>query len=124
MESLTIEGTQKTPGITADAGQGLIEIRGRSHPENTAEFYRPLMDWADEYVTRPLGKTTINIELEYFNTSTSKVLLNILRKFEAIGNSRENVLVNWYYEDEDEDELETGEYYAQILNLGFNYIGV
>lgn len=124
MEFLTIEGTHKTPGITADAKQGVIEIRGRSHPENTAEFYRPLMDWADEYVTSPLEKTTINIELEYFNTSTSKVLLNILRKFEAIENSGENVTVNWYYEDEDEDELETGEYYSQILDLGFNYIGV
>jgi len=124
MNSLTIEGTNKTPGITADPQGGLVEIKGRSHPENTAEFYRPLMDWVDEYVTGPLEKTTINIELEYFNTSSSKVLLNILRKFEAIESSKENVLVNWYYEDGDEDDLETGEYFSQILDLTFKYIGI
>jgi len=110
--------------ITADPQGGLVEIKGRSQPENTAEFYRPLMDWVDEYVTKKKKKTTINIELEYFNTSSSKVLLNILRKFEAIESSKENVLVNWYYEDGDEDDLETGEYYSQILDLTFKYIGI
>ena len=124
MNSLTIEGTNKTPGITADPQQGLIEIKGRSHPENTAEFYHPLMDWTDEYVNSPPEKTTINIDLEYFNTSSSKVLLHLLRKFEAIENSKEKVLVNWYYEDGDEDDLETGEYYSQILELEFKYIGI
>ncbi len=123
MNSLAIEGTNKTPRITADPQQGLIEIKGRSHPENTAEFYRPLMDWVDEYISSPLEKTTINIDLEYFNTSSSKVLLMILRKFEAIENSKDKVLVNWYYEDGDEDDLETGEYYSQILELTFKYIG-
>jgi len=124
MNSLTVEGTNKTPGITADPRQGTIEIRGRSHPEDTAEFYRPLTEWVDEYIAAPADNTVISIDLEYCNTSSSKVILTILRKFEAIEGSRERVQVNWYYEEGDDDELETGEYYSQILNLGFKYIGI
>ena len=123
MELLIIEGTNKTPMIRADPSNGQIDIRGRSHPENTADFYRPLMDWADEYVSHPSGKTTINIALEYFNTSSSKVLLHILKKFEAIEEPSENVLVNWYYEDGDEDDLETGEYLSELTQLEFRFIG-
>ncbi len=124
MRSLLIEGTAKTPEITADHEQGLIEIKGRSHPENTAQCYWPLMDWADKYVKIPQEKTTISINLEYFNTSSSKVLLNILKKFEVIPDSKERVIVQWYYEANDEDDLETGEYIGQMTNLGFKYIGI
>jgi hypothetical protein len=124
MRSLFIEGTHKSPEISADADQGLVEIKGRSHPENTAKCYWPLMDWAEKYVKAPREKTTISINLEYFNTSSSKVILNILRKFEAIPDAKERVTVNWYYEANDEDDLETGEYLGQMTNLGFKFIGI
>lgn len=123
MDTLTLEATNKTPGINADPSKAQIDIRGRSHPENTADFYKPLMDWSDTFVAQPTGKITINIDLEYFNTSSSKVLLNILKKFEAIENHEDNVQVNWYYEDGDEDDLETGEYLSELTHLNFRFIG-
>ena len=124
MKSLSIEGTHKTPEISADQELGLIEIKGRSHPENTAQCYWPLTDWTDKYIKIPQEKTTININLEYFNTSSSKIILNILKKFETIPDAKERVVVNWYYEANDEDDLETGEYFSQMINLNFNFIGI
>ena len=124
MRSLFIEATAKTPEISADPEQGLIEIKGRSHPENTAQCYWPLMDWVDKYVKIPKEKTTISINLEYFNTSTSKVILNILKKFEAVPEPKESVTVEWYYEANDEDDLETGEYLAHMTELSFKYVGI
>ena len=76
MEKLSIEGTSKTPTITSDSDEGLLEIIGRSNPENSVEFYKPLMDWVDEYVQAPGPKTTVNIKLEHFNTSSSKMILD------------------------------------------------
>ena len=102
----------------------MIRIWGRSHPENTAQTYWPLMDWTDKYVKYPGEKTVISIELEYFNTSSSKVILNILKKFEAIPDAMKSVTVRWHYEANDEDDLETGESIAQMTNLNFEFVGI
>src|SRR4030043_2014463 len=108
MKSLSIEGTPKTPRILSDVDLGLIEIRGRSNPENASEFYRPLINWVDEYVKNPMEMTTVNIELEHFNTTSSKCILSILKKLESSRDSVKDVVVNWYYGKDDEDYRETG----------------
>ncbi len=80
MEPLTIEGTAKTPNVKFDAAQGLIEIKGRSIPENSIEFYKPLVDWLEEYGKGPSSLTKVNIQLEYFNTSSSKCIIDVFNK--------------------------------------------
>ena len=124
MQPLLIDGTFKTPTIKADADSGIIEIRGRSNPENAPDFYKPLLNWTDEYVKVPAAQTEVIIALEHFNTSSSKVILNMLRRLEVIPGSAKNVVVNWHYEADDEDERETGEYYAKLTNLSFKFTGV
>ena len=124
MTPLTIEGTNKTPSITSNIEQGIIEIRGRSHPENANAFYKPVLDWVEEYIKTPVAKTTVNLELEYFNTTSSKCILNLLKKLESSRDSTRDVVVNWYYEKDDEDERETGEFYQRMTELSFNYIEV
>lgn len=124
MKSLSIEGTPKTPRILSDINLGLIEIRGRSHPENASEFYRPLINWVDEYVKNPMEMTTVNIELEHFNTTSSKCILSILKKLESSRDSAKNVVVNWYYGKDDEDYRETGEYYEKMTELHFNFLEI
>ena len=84
MEPISIDGTPKTPTVKFDAGTGNIEIKGRSIPENSIEFYKPLVDWLEEYANGPMDKTTVNIQLEYFNTSSSKCILDVFKKLEAI----------------------------------------
>ena len=84
METINIEGTNKTPTIRSDARQGVVEIKGRSHPEDTVTFYKPLLNWVDEYSKNPVEKTTVHINLEHFNTSSSKCILDFLNKLESI----------------------------------------
>ena len=124
MNPLSIKGTMKTPTILSDIDKGIIEIRGRSNPENANAFYKPLIAWIDEYVKNPVDKTTVNLELEYFNTTSSKCILSLLKKLESSKDSTRDVIVNWYYEKDDPDERETGEFYEKMTELSFNFIGI
>jgi len=120
LDSLYIEGTLKTPTIKSNSQEGIIEIKGRSHPENPIEFYKPLSNWVAEYVRDPRLKTTINIQLEHFNTSSSKRILDLLRSFELILMTHNEVQVNWFYDDE--DILEAGETFQTMTKIPFRLI--
>lgn len=124
MEVIKIESTPKTPAVNFDPNEGLIEIRGRSIPENSIEFYRPLIEWIEKYAENPRPQTTVNVQFEYFNTSSSKCILDIFKRIENIYNAGHQVIVNWYYEEDDEDMLEAGEDYQSILKVPFKMIEV
>ena len=118
MDALTMEGSPKTPTVSFDAGSGVLELKGRSIPENSIEFYKPLFDWIDNYGNNPQAQTKVNIVLEYFNTSSSMCILDLFKKLENLnkgGNT--NVEVYWHYEEDDEDMLEAGEDYQAIVDL-------
>jgi len=120
MNSLLIEGTAKTPSVRFSAESSILELQGRSIPENSIEFYQPVYDWLDAYARGPAQTTTVRIQLEYFNTSSSKCLLDVLRKLEALHKSGKSaVKVEWMYEDEDEDMMEAGDDYRTIVTLPF-----
>jgi hypothetical protein len=124
MKPIIIDGTPKTPTIKFDAEEGIFEIKGRSIPENSVEFYKPIVDWLEEYKESPREKTVVDIRLEYFNTSSSKCILDVFKKLEAIHKSKNNVEVNWYYEEDDEDMLEAGEDYESIIRVPFKMIEI
>lgn len=121
MEDIKIEGTPKTPTVEFKHSDGTLLIKGRSIPENSIEFYKPLIDWIGAYAQSPQENTLVSIKLEYFNTSSSKCILDVFKKLESVGS---NVLIKWYYEEDDEDMLEAGEDYDAIINLPFNMIEV
>jgi hypothetical protein len=122
MTNINIEGTLKTPEIKFDSSIGLLEISGRSNPENSLLFYKPLFDFLAEYSTEPSQKTTLNIKLEHFNTSSSKCLLDIFNCLKRIRNTNKEIEINWYYEDDDLDIMEAGETYEAMTGLKFNLI--
>jgi len=124
MEPLNIENTPKTPSIKFLEEEGVVEIKGRSIPENSIEFYKPLVDWLEAYARSPLKKTIVNIQLEYFNTSSSKCILDVFKKLEGIHKSKHDVVINWYYEEDDEDMLEAGEDYESIIRVPFKMIEI
>jgi len=124
MEPIIIEGTQKTPTVEFNAEEGKIELKGRSIPENSIEFYNPLIAWLDEYGKNPKDETIVNIQLEYFNTSSSKCILDVFKKLESIAKAGHDIKVNWYYEEDDEDMLEAGEDYQSIIKLPFKMIEI
>lgn len=124
MENLHLEGTAKTPSIHFDASAGKLELKGRSIPENSVEFYKPLNDWIDSYGKTPVSQTEVDVKLEYFNTSSSKCILDLFKKLESISGERTAVTVNWFFETDDEDMEEAGQDYQAIIGLPFKIIEV
>jgi hypothetical protein len=120
MEPIYINGTNRTPFVSMDPS-GSFRIRGRSIHENPTAFFEPIMRWVDEYLKNPANTMVFDIELEYFNSGSSRFILDILR---VIMDKKANnkLIVNWYYEDGDDDLLERGQYYESILNTRFNFI--
>jgi len=124
MENLTLEGSAKTPTIKFDAENGVLELKGRSIPENSIEFYKPLNDWIDNYGGSPKPNTIVDVKLEYFNTSSSKCILDLFKQLEKLNSGNTEVKVNWYFEEDDEDMEEAGEDYQAIIDLPFKMIEV
>jgi SiaC family regulatory phosphoprotein len=124
MERIVIEGTPKTPTILFDMTSGFLEIKGRSIPENSIEFYKPLVEHLERYAQQPLNTTNVNIQLEYFNTSSSKCILDVFKKLEVIAKAGNSITINWYYEQDDEDMLEAGEDYQAIINVPFKMMEI
>lgn len=120
MAAINISGTEDTPGVILDKENNLLEISGRSLPEDAAEFYRPVLEWLDEYATAPNAETVFHMKLEYFNTASSKLLLDILTKLEDIDSAK----VLWYYLDDDEDMEEAGEEFEELIDVEFELIEV
>lgn len=113
----------KTPFIQLDSKTGVFEIRGRSIPENTVVFYKPMFDWIDSYALEPAVETKVEIQLDYFNTSSAKIFADFFKKLERLNDSGStSVIINWYYEDIDEDILEAGEDFQSIVNIPFELI--
>lgn len=117
MENFFLEGTNKTPQLDFNPNEGRFLIAGRSIPENSIEFYKPLFEWLDNYVSQAKSSTVLDVKLEYFNTSSSKCLVEIFRKLETLQQKNDNVLINWYYEEDDEDMQESGEDFQEIIDV-------
>jgi hypothetical protein len=124
MENYSIEGTPKTPTIIFDTEKGHLEIKGRSIPENSIEFYRPLVENLEKYSTGAKSSTNVVIALEYFNTSSSKCILDVFKKLENIHKNGSAVTIHWHYEEDDEDMLEAGEDYQAIINVPFKMVQI
>jgi len=122
MEIIKITGTDDTPSVHLEKDKGIFELSGRSLPEDVTAFYQPILEWIDEYIKTPNEKTEFNFKLEYFNTASSKIILDILLKFEEIVEKGKQVAVKWFYNEDEEDMLEAGEEYADIVDVPFEYI--
>ncbi|HAR19304.1 MAG TPA: nuclear pore complex subunit [Cytophagales bacterium] len=120
MEQLLLEPKAKTPLVHFDNKTGVMFLKGMSCSENSLEFYKPVLDWVERYGKSPLESTILNIEFKYFNTSSAKCILDVLEKFANIYNMGNNVVFNWHYEKNDEEMLEAGENFSEILGIPFN----
>lgn len=121
VEKIFIEGTRKTPMVSLDP-EGILKFEGRSIPEDASLFFDSIVEWIEKYVKLPNDKTQINIALEYLNSGTSKFILQFLKMLKDHPQKNHKLIVNWYYEEGDDDILERGEYYASILDIQINYI--
>jgi len=124
MQNLFLEATKHSPLVSFDSKTGLLELRGGSIPEDTYKFYEPLIDWIETYVESPQPKTELAIHLTYFNTSSSKQILELFRKLEPIHKSGLEILIKWFYDAEEDDMLEAGEDYESIVKVPFQMVEI
>ncbi|MBI4947910.1 MAG: DUF1987 domain-containing protein [Bacteroidetes bacterium] len=123
MEPLILKGTEDTPSITLDITSKQFEISGRSLPEDVVTFYQPVLDWINLYSEKPEEEMIWKIRLEYFNTASSKIILDILMALEEIKDKGTNVIVQWHFDKNDNDMMEAGEEYKDLVGLTFELMG-
>lgn len=125
MENFQIKGSTYIPNIDFNAETGVLEISGESYHEYTTEFFQPVFEWLEEYLQTPDRNVTMNFKMTYFNTSSSRRFIEVLTMLEDYQREKNgNVVVNWYYEENDVDMLESGEEYAEDVDLKFKLIPI
>jgi hypothetical protein len=124
MEDLILSGTEKTPNVSFNYNDGNLELRGRSIPENSLEFYDVIFNWVDNYANDPKSETHLHLKFEYFNTSSSKCILDLMKKLERMHGSKTQAKISWYFESDDEDMQEAGDDYKAIISVPFEVISV
>ena len=130
MEPLYIEPTEFTPQVFFDPENSVFEISGFSRPENVIGFYKPILKWLEDYNDKVLSQNTnfeksiltLNLKMTYFNSASSKFLLDIMLEFMKFMSKGNKIEVNWYYEEGDDEIMESGEEIADMLGYNFNFI--
>lgn len=99
-----------------------LTISGRSLPENAPLFYDSIFEWVKEYLDKAnkLQETVFEFKLEYFNTSSSKVIYEMLKLLSQLP----LLEVRWHYETDDEDLLEAGEEFSELIPATFKFIEI
>jgi hypothetical protein len=122
MDNFTFASTNTTPSVSLDTTRGILEFAGESYPENAVQFYQGVQQKLEAYLAENRDPLTVNFRLDYFNTSTSKCLLDLLECLERSHQKGKAVTVNWYYAEEDEDMHDSGVDYSLEIKLPFNLI--
>jgi hypothetical protein len=121
LKAFILEGTKETPEVTLDAEANKFEVSGRSFPLNAKGFYMPILEWLENYAASPNAKTEFIFKLEYFNTPSSKSISDILKQMKAIKDGGNEVVVYWYYEEDDIDILDLGHVFARTVGMDFEF---
>jgi hypothetical protein len=118
-----ILSTKSTPEIILNP-EGNIIIRGSSMNGNLNELIGEIEEWVDKYIDSPAEITYVDFYLEYFNKANSKLIISMLRKIESLKHINKKYVINWYYEEGDDEILEKGEFFSEELNIPFNFIEI
>ena len=122
MEPLQIAATEESPGINFEKEIGKFLIFGKSFPEDVKKFYNPVIYWLEEYVQNPNDSTVFEFRMEYFNSATSTLLLEIFYILERIINEQgKTIKIIWNYLEVDDDMLDSGKEYEEMIKMPFEY---
>lgn len=121
MENLKIEKGHRTPGVDFNKNGELL-IEGRSTPENALEFYEVLIKWIRDFERTKPTNLNLHVNLEFFNTSSGKLLINMFKQIENISINGIKPTIYWHYDEIDEDMMQAGNDYKSILRLPFHVV--
>ncbi|MGM0531231.1 MAG: DUF1987 domain-containing protein [Bacteroidota bacterium] len=131
-ERLYIAATRYTPEVDFDPKKHKFKMVGVSRPEDAYEFFEPILSWVESYIkmtledyeqNKLLNETfIIMFDFEYMNSSSSKYIFQIISNFKKFYEKRLNLNIFWYYDDPDDQILEDGEDFSEIINIPFNFL--
>lgn len=122
MEPLIIGAKEESPGINFDPENNKFLMFGKSFPEEARKFFDPIYLWLEEYIQNPNEETLFEIRLEYFNSATSTMLLEIFYSLEKIiSEANKKITISWNYLQVDDDMLETGKEYEDLIKIPFKF---
>jgi len=122
MENLKIEATEFTPQIECNSSENRILIYGRSIPENALNFYSPVINWIEEYKSNISSRASLEFYLDYVNSISQKIILDILRRFSQLKADGKQIKVLWKYEKDDEEMKDEGQFLSSKVDLDFELI--
>jgi hypothetical protein len=121
MEALKISKTDSTPEVVMDKQTGVFMIRGNSLPEDVLSFYKPVHQWLTEYFENANSETEINFRLDYMNTASSKMVMELIKVANIFSLKGGTVKIIWHYMDGDDDSLEAGTDFESLVKVPFEY---
>lgn len=119
MQHLTLSKTTSTPAVDFNADSGLLVLTGESYPENSFDFFKPLLDWVREFLSTTSGPVRLQIGLTYMNTSSIKSMMDVLDLLEDAHAASREVTVTWFYDEENDRALEMAEEFREEVTLPF-----
>lgn len=122
LDNIEIKAGEDTPYVMFNASEGYCMISGKSFPPDVSKFFNPLVDWLEELKYKNLKALSFNFKLDYYNTASSKLMLDMLYKLEEISQEGTEVVVNWFYPEDDEDLLDAGEEFERLVDVEFRLI--
>jgi len=123
MKLLHINATEDTPELNLDPESGILEFEGISIPENAPIFYKPVIDWLNEYTKSPNKTTDFIFKIKMISSASSKIFYDIITKIDQLSENKDVcVRVFWYYSIYDDEILEQGHEYKNILSVFFDLV--
>jgi len=123
LDEVRVLPTRSTPEVIL-VPDGIIKIRGRSIPEDALRFFKPIQEWINIYIENPADVTCVDILLEFLNGVSKKILVQLLQKITYVKLKHKKFIINWYYENGDDNSLQIGEDMAEVLDVPFNFIKI
>jgi len=121
MTEVHILPTNTTPEILLTPG-GIIKIKGRAIDESRAKAPEQITNWLDEYLLNPQEVTDVTIALEFLNSFNTIILTSMLRKITQVIQKGKRLVIHWYYDEDDLDIFERGEYISSTINVPIEFL--
>ena len=124
MEKFYREETKGTPKVDFNPSTNILVLKGQSYPENAFKFYEPIFQWLDQYLEEADGEILVEFSLPYINTSSSKCIMMFLEKLEDAYHRGKKITIDWYYDQENESELECAEEFQEDVTMPFKLVPI
>lgn len=115
MDSIYLKGSKRLPSVILDKKIKKFQISGVSNHCDACDYYRPILEWIDEYTHDPLIKTIFEFKMNYYDSVSSLMIFKVMQKLQNLNDSGKDVLVKWFYDDNDESMIETGYDFKDIF---------